>query len=47
MLCYLHLQAYPLMHSFAAAMHSHGTFTILPGQTIAPAAAPLLDLVPP
>jgi hypothetical protein len=47
MLRYLHLQAYPLMHSFAQRMHQHGTFTLLPGQDIAPAAAPLLDQVPP
>jgi hypothetical protein len=47
MLRYLHLQAYPLMHTFASRMHQHGSFTLLPGQLIAPAAAPILDAVPP
>jgi hypothetical protein len=47
MLRYLHLQAYPLMHTFARQMHSQGSFTLLPGQVVAPAAVPLLDQVPP
>jgi hypothetical protein len=47
MLCYLHLQAYPLMHTFAHQMHSQGSFTLLPGQTVPPAVLPLLDQVPP
>jgi hypothetical protein len=47
MLRYLHLQAYPLMHTFARQMHSQGSFTLLPGQTVPPAVLPLLDQVPP
>jgi hypothetical protein len=47
MLRYLHLQAYPLMNTFARQMHSQGSFTLLPGQLVAPAAVPLLDQVPP
>jgi hypothetical protein len=43
---YLHLPAYPLMHTFARCMALAGDFTLLPGQDIAPAAVPLLDLVP-
>jgi hypothetical protein len=46
MLRYLHLQAYPLMHTFARRMSLAGSFTLLPGQDLAPAAVPLLDLVP-
>lgn len=46
MLRYLHLQAYPLMHTFARRMVSAGNFTLLPGQDIAPDAVPLLDHVP-
>jgi hypothetical protein len=46
MLRYLHLQAYPLMHTFARRMALAGAFTVLPGQDLAPAAVPLLDLVP-
>ena len=45
MLRYLHLQAYPLMHTFARQMHNHGSFTLLPGQTVPAAAIPLLDHV--
>jgi hypothetical protein len=47
MLRYLHLQAYPLMHAFASKMLSHGSYTLLPGQTIPAAAVPLLNQVPP
>jgi hypothetical protein len=46
MLRYLHLQAYPLMRSFARRMCSAGNFSLLPDQDVAPEAAPLLDLVP-
>jgi hypothetical protein len=46
MLCYLHLQAYPLMRSFARRMCSAGHFSLLPNQDVAPEAVPLLDLVP-
>jgi hypothetical protein len=46
MLRYLHLQAYPLMHTFARRMASAGAFAVVPGQDLAPAAVPLLDLVP-
>jgi hypothetical protein len=46
MLRYLHLQAYPLMRSFARRMCSAGHFSLLPDQDVAPEAAPLLDLVP-
>jgi hypothetical protein len=46
MLRYLHLQAYPLMHTFARCMALAGAFTVLPGQDLAPAAVPLLDLIP-
>jgi hypothetical protein len=46
MLRYLHLQAYPLMRTFAQRMLSSGDFHLLPGQDVAPAAIPLLDLVP-
>jgi hypothetical protein len=46
MLRYLHLQAYPLMHTFARRMVSASNFSLLPGQDIAPDAVPLLDLVP-
>ena len=43
MLRYLHLQAYPRMRTFAAAMHNHGSFTLIPGQLIPQAAIPLLN----
>jgi hypothetical protein len=43
---YLHLQAYPLMRTFACRMLSSGNFSLLPDQDIAPEAVPLLDLVP-
>jgi hypothetical protein len=46
MLRYLHLQAYPLMRTFAHRMCSAGNFNLLPDQDIAPEAVPLLDLVP-
>jgi hypothetical protein len=46
MLRYLHLQAYPLMHTFARCMALAGAFTVVPGQDLAPAAVPLLDLIP-
>ena len=46
MLRYLHLQAYPLMRTFARRMLSSGNFSLLPDQDIAPEAVPLLDLVP-
>jgi hypothetical protein len=40
------LQAYPLMRTFARRMLTSGNFSLLPDQDIAPAAVPLLDLVP-
>jgi hypothetical protein len=46
MLRYLHLQAYPLMRTFAQRMLSSGHFSLLPNQDIAPEALPLLELVP-
>jgi len=46
MLRYLHLQAYPLRRTFARRMLTSGNFSLLPDQDIAPAAVPLLDLVP-
>jgi hypothetical protein len=46
MLRYLHLQAYPLMRSFARRMCSAGHFSLLPDQDVAPEAVLLLDLVP-
>jgi len=47
MLRYLHLQAYPLMRTFARRMCDAGSFSLLPDQDIAPEAVPLLDLVNP
>jgi hypothetical protein len=46
MLRYLHLQAYPLMRTFARRMLAAGHFSLLPDQDVAPEAVPLLDLVP-
>jgi hypothetical protein len=46
MLRYLHLQAYLLMHTFVHCMASVGAFAVVPGQDLAPAAVPLLDLIP-
>jgi hypothetical protein len=46
MLRYLHLQAYPLMRTFARRMIAAGHFSLLPDQDVAPEAVPLLDLVP-
>ena len=46
MLRYLHLQAYPLMRTFAQRMLSSGHFSLSPNQDIAPEALPLLKLVP-
>ena len=46
MLRYLHLQAYPLMRTFARRMLSTGNFSLLPDQDLAPDAVPILDLVP-
>jgi hypothetical protein len=46
MLRYLHLQAYPQMHTFAKLMVSGGNFRLLHNQNIPPAAAPLLALAP-
>jgi hypothetical protein len=46
MLCYLHLQAYPLMHNLAPAMATHGSFTLLPMGHPA-AALPILQQAPP
>ena len=43
MLRYLHIQAYPLMHTFARAMTVQGSFTLLPGQNIPAVVLPLLD----
>ena len=46
MLRYLHLQAYPLMRTFARRMLAAGHFSLLLDQDVAPEAVPLLDLVP-
>jgi len=46
MFCYLHGQAFPLMHTFAQQMISHGLFTLAPGQFVLPAVTPLLNQVP-
>ena len=46
MLRYLHTQAYPLMHSFAQAMTTFGSFSLLPGQNVPTTAIPLLNQVP-
>ena len=40
MLRYLHLQAYPLMRTFARRMCAAGSFSLLPDQDIAPEAVP-------
>lgn len=47
MLRYLHLQAYPQMHTFAHLMVSGGNFRLLHNQHIPPAALPLLAAHPP
>ena len=46
MLRYLHTQAYPLMHTFAQAMSTFGSFSLLPGQYVPTTAIPLLNQVP-
>jgi hypothetical protein len=46
MLRYLHLQAYPQMHTFARLMVTGGTFRLLNHQPIPEAAVPLLAQVP-
>jgi hypothetical protein len=46
MLRYLHVQAYPLMGNLAQQMTTTGSFPLLPGQLIPPAANPLLNQVP-
>lgn len=43
MLCYLHLQAYPQMHTFAAHMVSGGTFHLLNHQPLPDAAHQILE----
>jgi hypothetical protein len=47
MLRYLHAQAYPLMHTFASSMLTHGTFSLIPGHAVPSTALPLLAQVPP
>jgi hypothetical protein len=47
MLRYLHLQAYPKMHTFARLMVSGGNFRLLHNHDIPAAAVPLLALVDP
>lgn len=44
MLQYLHLQAYPQMHTFARLMTTGGSFCLLPNLAIPAAAVPLLAL---
>ena len=46
MLRYLHLQAYPQMHTFANLMVTGGDFRLLHNQPLPPAALPLLAQVP-
>jgi hypothetical protein len=46
MLRYLHLQAYPLMRTFARRMCDAGNFSLLPDQDIAPEAVPSWPLSP-
>jgi len=43
---YLHAQAYPLMHTFAQQMITHGSFTLAPGQHVPASVTPLLNQVP-
>lgn len=43
---YLHLQAYPQMHTFASLMVSGGNFCLLHNQDLPPAALPLLAAHP-
>jgi len=45
MLRYLHVQALPHTARLAQDMVRHGSFTLLPHQTIAPAALPILALI--
>ena len=46
MLRYLHLQAYPQMHTFASLMVTGGTFRLLHNQPLPAPALPLLQQVP-
>jgi hypothetical protein len=34
MLCYLHVQAYPLMHNYSRLMLDAGDYTLIPNQLI-------------
>ena len=34
MLCYLHIQAKPIMHDFSKCMLQQGSFTLLPNQEV-------------
>lgn len=49
MLRYLHLQAYPKMHTFSRLMITGGHFSILNNASVPPTAYPILDeaLLPP
>ena len=46
MLHYLHMQAYPLMHTFAQAMATGRSFCFLLGHYVPMSATPLLNLLP-